>query len=113
MQNSIIGVVRHLGQEYADGTLRLEIHIPIEKTGHLPIQLGVRIPVSLQVGQLEYAAGLRSTKNNKYAWVCPDIYLPNMERHTLGRVLTDAKFSPNDQVRLVVNGFHIALHRGN
>ena len=110
MTNSVIGAVRQLGRDYADGTLWLEIHVPIEKADQLPIQLGVRVPVKLQVGQTEYMAGLRSTKKNKYVWVCPDIYLPTGERRTLGRALTDAEFRPNDRVKLVVSGSVITLH---
>lgn len=109
MTNSVIGVVRQLGRNYADGALWLEIHFPIEKADQLPLQLGVRVPVKLQVGQMEYMAGLRSTKKNKYAWVCPDVYLTNGERCTLGRVLTDAEFHPNDRVHLVVEGSVITL----
>lgn len=110
MTNSVIGVVRQLGRDYADGTLWLEIHVPIEKADQLPLQLGVRVPVRLQVGQMEYMAGLRSTKKNKYAWVCPDVYLTTGERCTLGRVLTDAEFRPNDRVQLVVEGSVMTLH---
>lgn len=109
MTKSVSGVVRQLGRNYADGTLWLEIHIPIEKAGHLPLQIGSRVPVTLRVGGMEYMAGLRSTKKNKYAWVCPDVYLPTGERLTLGRVLTDEALRPNDRVQLTVQGSVIAL----
>lgn len=62
MTNFVTGVVRQLGRNYADGTLWLEVHVPIEKANHLPLQIGARVPVTLQVGGMEYTAGLRSTK---------------------------------------------------
>ena len=109
MTNFVNGVVRQLGQNYADGTLRLEVHVPIERANHLPLQIGKRVPVTLHVGGMEYSAGLRSTKKNKYVWICPDVYLPAGERLTLGRILTDAALCPNDRVQLAVDGSFIAL----
>lgn len=110
MTNLVIGVVRHLGQSYTDGTLRLEIHVPIEKASQLPIEYGNRVEITIQVGNMKYIAGLRATKTNRYVWVCPDIYLPTGEGCTLGRILTDAGFRPNDRVQLVVKELHITLH---
>ncbi len=109
MTNLVSGLVRHLGRVYADGAPNLEIHIPIEKTGNLPIQIGVRTSVKLIIDQIEYVAGLRSTTKNTYAWICPDIYLSSGERFTLGRVLTDAEFSINEHVHLAVNGSMLIL----
>lgn len=109
MTNFVTGVVRQLGRDYADGTLWLEVHVHIDKANHLPLQIGARVPVTLQVGGIEYAAGLRSTKKNRYAWICPDVYLPTGERLTLGRVLTDAALRPNDRVQLAVEGSFIVL----
>ncbi len=106
---AVIGVVRDIGTIYADGTPRLEIHIPVGDTGALPLQLGARIPVRLRIGEHEVRAGLRATQRNKYAWICPDVYLLDRIQRTLGSVLEEAGFGPQDRVRLTIEDDLITL----
>ena len=104
MNKIVDAVVRDLSQPYADGTPALEIHVPIERADGLPFQLGTRVPIRLRVAGVDYQAGLRSTADNRVAWISPDVYTSDGTRLTLGRVLTDAGFRANDHVRLQVNG---------
>lgn len=106
---AVIGVVRCIGTIYADGTPRLEIHIPVGETGALPLQLGARVPVRLRIGEHEVRAGLRATQRNKYAWICPDVYLLDRVRRTLGSVLEEAGLSNKDRVRLTIEDDLITL----
>jgi hypothetical protein len=106
---AVIGVVRDIGTIYADGTPRLEIHIPVGGTGTLQLQLGARVPVRLRIGEHEVQAGLRATQRNKYAWICPDVYLTDHIQRTLGSVLVEAGFSPKDRVRLTIDDDLITL----
>lgn len=106
---AVIGLVRNIGTVYADGTPRIEIHIPVGGTGSLPLQLGARVPVRLRIGEHEVRAGLRTTQTNKYAWICPDVYLLNRIQRTLGSVLEEAGFSPKDRVRLTIEDDLITL----
>jgi hypothetical protein len=106
------GVVRDLCQPYADGTARLEIHVPMSRAEGLPLRTGERVPVRLLVGQAEYEAGLRSTPTNKYAWVCADLAGPGGEATNLGQVLPAAGFGANDAVQLLVDGTSLAVRRG-
>jgi len=93
--NAVVdGVVHDLGKPYADGTPRLEIHVPMGRAAGLPVQTGERVPVRLHVAGAEYAAGLRATPENKYAWVCPEVTGTGGETTTLGRVLTAFSLRP-------------------
>ena len=105
-----LGKVRCLGAPYSDGSPRLEIHIPISESYCLPFRFGVRVPIRIAIGEIEYLGGLRSTSSNLYTWICPDIYYPDGKRVTLGQMLTSAGFQANDQVELVSNGTSIAVH---
>ncbi len=108
MNNFVIGDIRRTGQ-YSDGTPQFEIWFPIKKTGQLPIKHDFRVPMTLQIGQIKYKVGLRSTEKNKYAQICPDALTMTGERETLGRILTEAKFHPNDHVKLKVDGSLLTL----
>jgi hypothetical protein len=106
---TVLGTVRDTGRNYADGSLCLEIHIPIGSTGALPLQIGKRVTVRLRIGKGEVLAGLRATEKNKYAWISPDVQLSGEGRRTLGSVLEDAGFSPNDPVQLTIGDDSITL----
>lgn len=110
MVNHVTGVVRRIGHNYANGTLRLEVHIPIKESAQLPTQMGIRVPVHLLMGKNAYSAGLRATVRNKYAWICPDIY-SHGEKRTLGSVLTSEGFHPNQRIELGVDGTLLTITR--
>jgi hypothetical protein len=107
----IDGVVRDLGQQYVDGTTRLEIHVPMSRTDGLPLRIGERVPVRLLIEETEYQAGLRSTKDNGYAWLCADLVRPDGEGTNLGTVLSAAGFLANEPVQIVVDGTLLAVRR--
>lgn len=112
MNEVIDGAVRDLGKPYANGTPRLEIHVPIGRTGTLPVQVNERVFVRLLIAGIEYSAGLRSTPDNKYAQFCPDVLGPGGEETNLGSVLTAAGFRANDSVQLLVTGALVDVRRG-
>lgn len=109
MNPFVDGAVRSLGREYADGTLNLEINVPIESAGVLPLHMGKRVPIRLRVDDVEYTAGLRATKKHKRAWICPDVYTDLGVKVHLGTVLVSAGFRPNDRVQLAVDGQRITV----
>jgi len=107
----IDGVVRDLSKDYADGTPNFEIHVPMDRADGLPYQIGERVKVSVNIGGVEYQAGLRATTENKYAWVCPDLYASDGQRLKLGRLLIDAGYKANDQVHLLADGTLLTIHQ--
>ena len=111
MNEVIDGTVRGLGKPYADGTPRYEIWVPIGRTGGLPLRVDERVPVRLRVAGVEYSAGLRSTANNTYAQVCPDLVASGGAEDKLGRVLTAAGFEVNNPVQLLVSGDVVEVRR--
>jgi len=111
MSTFVNGVVRYVGSHYADGAPRLEIWIPINQASGLPFRFNEPVPVELKIEQTKYRALLRSTTDNPYVWVSPTLYSSAGVRLTLGRVLTELAFRPNDRVRLVINGNAISVHR--
>jgi hypothetical protein len=111
MNTNVNGVVRHVGSNYADGAPRLEIWTPIKQANGLPFRLNEPVPIELDIEQIKYRGLLRSTSDNPYVWVSPTLYSLAGVRHTLGRVLTELKFRPNDRVRLEINGTAISVHR--
>ena len=111
MSAVVDGVIRDLGEPYADGTPRLEIHVPMGQTDGLPIRMGERVPVRLHIAGAEYQSGLRATPANKYAWVCPDVLGSGGEAINLGRVLTAAGFQANDAVQLLADGESLTVRR--
>ena len=111
MGDVVDGTVRGLGKPYADGTPRYEIWVPIGRTGSLPLRVDERVPVRLRVAGAEFCAGLRSTTDNKYAQVCPDVVASGGAEDKLGRVLTAAGFEVNDPVQLLVTGDVVEVRR--
>jgi len=104
-------VIRKLGLVYTDGTPNMEIHVSMKKAEGLPLRIGERVPIRLQIDGIEYQAGLRATQRNKYAWVCPNMYEPGNEPTKLGRVLLEAGFQANDRVQLQVEGDSLTVRR--
>jgi hypothetical protein len=93
---AIKGVIRGLGDHYADGTERLEIHF-YKAAGDqgLPTKDRQRVPVPLIVDGQKYEAGLRSTPDCPYDWICP-----NMRGVKLAHVLLNGGFAKNEPVEL-------------
>lgn len=104
----IRATVRGLGRSYKDGTPAYEIWIPLSARERLPVVNDVRIPIRLWIGGREFQAGLRATENNQYFWLCPDM-TDDTGKQSLGRILTDAGFTTNDPVELLVVGREIRL----
>ena len=77
----------------------------------LPFQTGERVTVRLHIAGTEYQAGLRATPENKYTWICPDVYATGGERLTLGAVLTAAGFRANDAVQLRADGLTLTAQQ--
>ena len=88
--------IRHLGSTYADGTPRLEIHVPLDAAEGLPFALRVRVPITLRIDGAQYQAGLRATSPSKLVWISPDMRAMDGGRITLRRVLINAGFGPDD-----------------
>jgi hypothetical protein len=63
---SVNATIRGLGDCYADGNERIEIHISLNHARELPYSMGARVPITLNVGGKNYVAGLRATENNNY-----------------------------------------------
>ncbi|SIP87827.1 hypothetical protein SAMN05421829_101132 [Aromatoleum tolulyticum] len=103
------GVVRGLGNQYADGTERMEIHVLVMGAQGLPHRNGERTPVVLRIGRRHYQGGLRATENNPYVWICPDVVAPDGTEVRLAHLLTDEGLGSNDRVFLVVDGSNIAV----
>ena len=99
-------VIRDLGKPpYADGAPQLEINLPAEHAVGQAFVQSERTSITLRVAGKDYAGGVLANKpDHKIVWFSPTLTGPGGERMTLGRVLTDAGFSANDRVRLVVMG---------
>lgn len=96
--------VRGTGYHYRSGLEAFEIWIPKSKAAALPIILGHRVPISLHVGGTTYEAGLRSTEDNAYIWISPDLRNAKRERVALSEVLSSHGLKKNDVVHLSVDG---------
>lgn len=83
----IDGVVRGLGTQYADGTERMEIHVPANRAHGMLHRNGNRIPIVLRIGRRLYRGGLRATDNNLYVWICPDVEAPDGTEARLANLL--------------------------
>jgi len=101
--------IRALGQFYADGLERLEIWIARSAAAHLPISVGVRVPISLRVGGQWYDGGLRATTKNDYFWICGDVVDSRGEKTSLARVLRASGFTKNQKVMLDIQGNRICV----
>lgn len=105
------GTVRGLGDLYADGIERMEIHISKAFSPELPNQNGFRVPVLLLIGRNTYEGGIRSTERNDYIWICPDLKTDDGHRTNLGHVLPELGFKKNDKVILSAFGTEIRISR--
>jgi len=101
--------IRGLGNHYADGTERIEIHVPSDHAHGLPHSKGIRVPVVLHVGDEIFDAGLRSTAHNDYVWICPNLTAKDGCRKRLADIVAAAGFKKNDHVCLLVTGNDIVL----
>lgn len=88
----IIEIVRGLSNFYADGQERIEIWVQKNKSWGLPFVEGSRIPITLVLKGKKYEAGLRSTKNMEYAWICPNLINEYGHPVKLAHVLSDNGF---------------------
>lgn len=50
MATLVDAAIRGLGDRYADGTERIEIHVPSDHDHGLPYCKGIRVPIVLHVG---------------------------------------------------------------
>jgi hypothetical protein len=107
----VAGIVRDLGNTYADGSPRFEIHVPVNRAEGLPFQTGHRVDIQLKVANVKYEAGLRATVENKYVWVCPDLIGTGGEKTRLYDVLAAAGFQANDPVNLLIDGLSLIVQR--
>ncbi len=105
----INAAIRGLGTIYIDGVERIEIHIPKNQADGLPYRIDDRVQVVLHIQDEFYDAGLRSTINNDYVWICPDVIGKDGKKKKLAHAIAAAGFKKNDHVLLVVNGKEIIL----
>lgn len=109
MASLVNAAIRGLGNYYADGTERIEIHVPSDHAQDLPHSKGIRVPVVLHVGDETLDAGLRATAHNGYVWICPNLAAKDGRRKRLADIVAAAGFKKNDHVCLVVAGNDIVL----
>ena len=109
MSAIVYGKLRGIGHRYPDGLESMEVHVPMESSGGLPLVLGKRVTISLVVGGAAYIAGLRATDRNGYAWICPDLQDRNKKKVTLARVMKNMNIRRNQQIRLHVIGTDVHL----
>ena len=109
MVSLVNAAVRGLGNHYADGTERIEIHVPSDRADGLPHSHGIRVPVVLHIGGEPFDAGLRATTHNSYVWICPNVVAKDGTRKRLADMVAAAGFKKNDQVCLAVDGRDIVL----
>jgi hypothetical protein len=96
----IYGIVRGLGQKYASGMERLEIHVNKDKAQELKYVEGLRIETYLIIGSETYGAGIRSTRTNRYVWICPDLVESTCEKVSLAVALARNKIGKNQKLLL-------------
>lgn len=109
MTSEVKGTIRGLGDLYPDGTERMEIHLPSDRTNGLPYSDGNRVPLELQINGDHYRAGLRATVSNPYIWISPDLKTKDGVSEKLAHVLTKAGFKKNDKIFLVIDGKNIVV----
>ncbi len=105
----IIGTIRGLGKFYADGKEIFEIWVLKNKSQGLPFVEGSRVPIALILNGQQFEAGLRSTKNCEYVWICPDLVNDGGKPQKLAHVLNDNGFQKNQRVGLGINGRTVNL----
>ncbi len=102
------GYIRGLSQYYSNGLERMEIRIDKKLASALPHENNQRIPITLVIGQKTFVAGLRSTPDNDYVWICPDLKDSlGRKSSNLSQELLSNGFQKNQMVKLVFDG-HIA-----
>ena len=109
MISEINAVIRGLGKPYADGTEPIEIHVPTDRVNGLPYCYDTRVPVVLYINGKSYQAGLRSTKNNNYVWICPDAKTKDGIKTRLADIVAEAGFRKNDRISLFIDGNDIRI----
>jgi len=105
------GHIRGLSLYYADGVERMEIWINKKKAYPLPFKLGIRVPIRLRVGAHVYHAGLRSTENNDYVWICSDLIDDKGKKARLTKVLQKNSFNKNNVICLSIEKDIISISR--
>jgi len=109
MSIKVSGCIRGLSQEYHDGVERQEIWINKKDADPLPHKNKIRIPIKLHIGGESFNAGMRSTQNTEYVWICPDMRDSRDKKIHLAHVLGKKGFSKNQKVVLEVNGDDIRI----
>jgi hypothetical protein len=98
----VLGKVRGSSKYCADGSESLKIEIPKKQANDFPYQDGSHIPVNLSIGKKTYLGSVRSTKSNKYVWICPCLFDKRNKKTSLTRVLKDNRIVKNETVSLEV-----------
>ena len=87
-----VGNIRGLGRRLKEGLDAMEIWVIKNHANELPYRYNLRIPITLIIEDKKYNAGLRSTRNNEYVWICPDLRDDADNRISLARALTSHGF---------------------
>ena len=103
------GTVRALGDIYANGMERLEIHVSKGEGQDLPHELGNKVPVRIIIGPRKYSGGIRATEDCPYIWVSPTLTDSDNQRTTLAEALTREGIGKNQSVDLEVSGDQIRV----
>lgn len=109
----IIGAIRGLGQQCPDRLECLEIRVDKKRGQGPPNKDGKRVPITLLIGSQRYSAGIRSTSNNTYIWICRDVRDENNEKVSLASALQLAGFKKNQKVILKVENGRITVFHLN
>jgi hypothetical protein len=109
MSIKVSGYIRGLSQEYTDGVERQEIWINKKDACSLPYKNRMRIPIKLHIGGESFDAGIRSTEDTKYVWICPDMRDNRNKKIYLAHVLGKKGFSKNQKIVLEVNDENIYI----
>jgi len=105
----IIGAIRGLGQQCPDRLECLEIRVNKKRGQGLPNKDRKRVPITLLIGSRQYSAGIRSTPNNTYIWICRDVRDENNEKVSLASALKLNGFKKNQKVVLKVENGRITV----
>lgn len=103
------GTITYNGYVYKNGLEGLEIWVDKKEGKGLPNEYGKRVPIDLSIRREKYTAGLRSTVNCPYIWICPDLRDKNGKKISLAEVLKENNLGRNERVALLVNRKHIFL----
>lgn len=109
MSIKVRGYIRGLSQKYTDGVERQEIWINKKDADPLPYKNKIRIPIKFHIGDESFDAGIRSTQNTEYVWICPDMRDSRDKKRYLAHVLGEKGFSKNQKIMLEVNGKNIRI----